>query len=106
MKCEICKKKVSDKFSLPWIHKECARGKVSSRNRTNPERIIQEYGVKELQKSKEGRSILQNARVKYKEELLQPNDPDFQKVYGKQIKEREERRLEQVQQANKMWGRI
>ena len=103
MKCEVCKKGVRDKFSFPWIHRECARGNFWQRKRADPERLITEYGVKVLEKTIEGRAVLNNARKKYRAELVQQGDPEFDKLYGKQIKERAEARRELQQQSEKLW---
>lgn len=48
-------------------------------------------GVNELLKSPSGRAYLDKLQKKYWKETLQPNNPLFQKVWGKDIMEREKR---------------
>ena len=72
--------------------------------RTDPETLLQEYGVERLSQSREGRSVLENARQKYRAELVQPHDPEFKKLYGKEIKERQEARMAAVERSRKEWG--
>ena len=71
--------------------------------REDPERIIREHGVEKLMQSSEGRMIINRAREKYKAELVQPNHPEFKKLYGKEIKKREEIRKENERKADAMW---
>lgn len=59
------------------------------RIRVDAETIIQEYGVGELSKTAAGRSVIENARQKYRTELIQPSDPSFNAYYGKEVKQRE-----------------
>lgn len=69
----------------------------------DPEALIREYGAAELSKTSEGRMVLRRAGEKYKAELVQPGDPEFKKLYGKQHRENEERRRENEAMANKEW---
>lgn len=101
MKCELCKKHVpkNDPHGLPWVHRVCVQREIAKEQReksmrSDPERIIQEVGAIELSKTTEGRAILDRARRKWKKELLQPTDPEFQKEYGPMLKQREELRRE------------
>lgn len=48
-------------------------------------------GVNELLKSPSGRAYLGELQKRYWKETLQPSDPRFEKVYGKEIREREEK---------------
>ena len=52
-------------------------------------------GVNELLKSPSGREHLANLQKRHWKDLLQPSDPRFQKVYGKEIEDRN-RRLEET----------
>ena len=71
--------------------------------RSDPDRIIHENGVAKLEKTHEGRVVLNNARKKWAAELVQPGDPEFNKLYGKQVRERQEARRELQEQSKKMW---
>jgi len=66
------------------------------------DRIIHEYGAQELSKTSAGQDILKRAGHKYRTELVQPGDPEFNKLYGKQNKEREERRRANVEISQRM----
>jgi len=70
---------------------------------SDPDRIIHEHGVGVLEKTQEGRIVLDRARNKYKAELVQPGHPEFNKLYGKQVKEREEARRELQEHSRKLW---
>jgi len=59
-------------------------------------------GAKELQKSPSGRRYLDKLRKKYELDVLQPSDPKFYKVYGKDIKRREENQSKQETEAQDM----
>lgn len=69
----------------------------------DPDRIINEYGVKTLEKTAEGRVVLANARKKWAAELVQPGDPEFNKLYGKQVKERAEAYRTLQEHSRKLW---
>lgn len=60
-------------------------------------------GVKELVKTAEGRRYLSKLQKKHELDILQPNDPRFNKVYGDQIKKRQEVRIQQEQKAKDEW---
>ena len=76
---------------------------LGTKKEGNPERIIQEVGATELSKTPEGRKVLIKAGEKYKAELTQPGDPEFKKLYGKQIKEQAEMKRENERISEKMW---
>lgn len=69
----------------------------------DPDRIIHEYGAKKLSETKEGQIVLDKARKKYATELVQPGDPEFNKLYGKQVKERNEARRALQEQSRALW---
>jgi len=105
MKCEVCGKSTkNDPQSFPWIHRTCAQVRRTEIRSADPDRIINEYGVGVLEKTVEGRAVLNKARKKWAAELVQPGDPEFNKLYGKQVKEREEARRELQRQSGEMWG--
>lgn len=66
-------------------------------------RLLKEHGGEKLLKTAEGRAVLNNLRQQYKMETLQPSDPDFHKVYGKDIKKREEARVALEAQSRREW---
>lgn len=70
----------------------------------DPDRIIHEFGAKVLSETKEGQKVLEKARHKYRAELVQPGDPEFNKLYGKQVKERNEARRELQEQSRALWA--
>ena len=47
------------------------------------EKILKEVGVKKLSESRSGREYLSRLKKRFKVDLLQPNDKDFGKYYGK-----------------------
>jgi len=75
-----------------------------SRLRADPERILHEWGVGQLEKTGEGRVVLSNLRKRYEKELLQPSDPRFLKEYGKEIRERAEMKRENERISKEMWA--
>lgn len=105
-----CKKRVPerDPHGLPYMHARCAkflREETHEKRRSDgdPERIISEYGATELSKTVEGRKVIERAARKYKAELVQPGHPEFEKLYGRQVREREEHRRENERIARDMW---
>ena len=70
------------------------RFSVQKPRRTDPETIIQEHGVEKLSKTREGRVVLENARTKYRAELLQPHEPEFNAYWGKDVRRREKEMAE------------
>ncbi len=104
MRCEVCHKSTKDDpQSFPWIHRSCAQVSSSGKRPDDPERIIHEFGAKKLSETREGQKVLDRARKKYAAELVQPGDPEFNKLYGKQVKEREEARRELQRQSREAW---
>ena len=63
-------------------------GKQMKGIRRDPEDIIKEVGAEKLSKTAEGRAILENARSKYRAELIQPHEPEFNKYWGKDVERR------------------
>lgn len=105
MNCFYCKKRVVGKHGWPWRHDQCVeRRSVSQKQRRDPEAIIQEYGAKKLSETQEGRRVLENARQKYRVELLQPGDPEFNKYYGKEIARKEKDRRELEAESRRLKG--
>ena len=90
---------------LKHTHRGCRFVKKEAliKRRVDPERIISEYGATELSKTKDGVRVLEAARKKYRAELVQPGDPEFKKLYGKQHKEQAELRRHNEDVAKKMW---
>lgn len=68
----------------------------------NPDKIIQKYGVAELNKSPQGREVLAKAREIHKIDLIQPNDPKFERFYGKEVRAREELKRKNEDKAREM----
>ena len=60
-------------------------------------------GLNELAKSPQGRLYIEKIRKENKLKLLQPDDPLFLKVYGDDIKKKEEVRLRQIRESKDMW---
>lgn len=56
-------------------------------------------GVNELLKSPSGREYLKRLQEIYWKEILQPSDPRFEKVYGKQIAETRRKLEEKIRQS-------
>lgn len=108
MKCELCGK-ATGPDDPDFAHVDCRQKQFVPASwsgigkRYDPERILNEEGVEKLQQSAEGRMVLDRARAKYKAELVQPGDPEFNKLYGKEIKDREEARKANVEISKKMW---
>lgn len=69
------------------VTKTCVPTHMSDRR--DPDSIIEEYGVGVLEKTREGRTVLENARAKHAIELLQPTDHSFNKYWGKDVARRE-----------------
>jgi hypothetical protein len=67
------------------------------------EAMLKKYGVEDLSSNASGREILGRLQKKYWKECLQPSDPRFEKVYGKQTKESEEKLNKLKETAHKMW---
>ena len=65
------------------------------KHRTDPETLIQEYGAEKLSQTNEGVKILERAREKYRVELLQPHEPEFQRYWGKDV-ERRKREMQEI----------
>lgn len=74
------------------------------RGSRDPEALIKEYGATELSKTSEGRMVLRRAGQRYKAELVQPGDPEFNKLYAKQNKEIAERRRANEERSRKEWA--
>lgn len=96
-RCASCSKKATEaRFkAVPSFRRD--------RRASDPETYIQEYGVQSLEKTSEGRVILEKARSKYKAELVQPGDPEFNKLYGKEVRARQEEKMEREREAKQMW---
>ncbi len=94
-----------DSYYEHWRERKCTRPSIETKKKGSydADRIINEYGVGVLEKTPEGRKVLNKARRKYAAELVQPGDPEFDKLYGKQVKEREEARRELQEQSRRMW---
>ena len=90
-------------YCSPWCASTTSTSPTKASLRANPERLLKEYGGKELLRTSEGRAVLSAARSKYKKELLQPSDPDFHKEYGKQIKQNEEAKRDLSATADRLW---
>lgn len=113
MKCKRCENDFSwhDWAQKPFCSPFCKKGGVDEveveYNKHNkpydPDRIINEYGVGKLEKTAEGQAVLRRARKKWAAELVQPGDPEFNKLYGKQVKEREEARSALQEQSRREW---
>lgn len=62
-------------------------------------------GVKELQKSKSGLEYLRKLQKKHHLELIQPDDPKFEQVYGEKLRRDAERKRQSEQKAKEEWER-
>ena len=104
MRCDICTKEI-DSYFEHWRGGKCSRPSLELKKKGSydPERIIHEYGAKKLSETREGQIVLNKARKKYAAELVQPGDPEFNKLYGKQVKEREEARRELQEKSRSAW---
>lgn len=72
--------------------------------RRDPDEVIREYGVGVLEKTREGRVVLENARSKYAKELLQPGDPSFNTYWGKDVAKRERDMAELRRESRRLKG--
>ena len=102
-KCKECGKvlkEFGEAGGLSYVCGECAgkrvvyadinRVKIAKRGvRRDPEEIIKEVGAEKLSKTAAGRTVLENARSKYRAELIQPHEPEFKKYWGKEVAKRE-----------------
>lgn len=70
----------------------------------DPERIVSEYGAKELSKTKEGVKVLERNAKKYEKELIQPSDPRFEKEWGKEVRQRNEEMREVRRESDRQWA--
>jgi len=61
-----------------------------------------EYSVDELLKSPSGRAHLADLQKRHWKDILQPSDPRFDKVYGKQVKDTQEKMDKNKRKANEM----
>ena len=100
-KCSCGKvlKEFGEADGLNYICGECAKKRVVYRDvnrvsvrkggiRRDPEEIIKEVGAEKLSKTAAGRTILENARSKYRAELIQPHEPEFKSYWGKDVERR------------------
>ena len=85
---------------MNYICGECAKKRVvyaevnkvvvrRGGKRRDPEEIIKEEGAEKLSKTAAGRTVLENARSKYRAELIQPHEPEFKAYWGKDVARRE-----------------
>ena len=70
--------------------------------RRDPEEIIKEVGAEKLSKTAAGRVVLENARSKYRAELLQPHEPEFNKYWGKTVERRNKEMAEVRAESQRM----
>lgn len=77
-------------------------GSPAKKKRTDPETIIQEYGAVKLSETSAGRVVLENARAKYRVELIQPHEPEFKKYWGKDVERREKQMAELRHESQRM----
>ena len=77
-------------------------GSPAKKNRTDTERMIREHGAVKLSETSAGRIVLENARAKYRVELLQPHEPEFKKYWGKDVERREKRMTELRRESQRM----
>lgn len=110
MRCDRCGADFSwhEWAQKPFCSPYCKNWKEETmedvkRVRSNPERILKEYGAKELSKTREGVRVIERAASKYKKELLQPGHPDFNREWGKDVKAREEAHRDLRAESNRMW---
>lgn len=106
--CYLCGKAVDrNGGDFPWVHRQCAREKdqPTIKRRGPNEELLNEYGVGEITKTDSGRKYLDQVRKKYEIDALQPTDPRFKEIYGKQLKEVAAIRKEQAEQAKREWAR-
>lgn len=68
----------------------------------NYDAVIARYGVDKLSKSPQGREVLNKAREAHKIDLIQPNDPKFNRFYGKQVEYREQQKRRNEEIAKEM----
>ncbi|MEB3215560.1 MAG: hypothetical protein VKN72_04755 [Nostocales cyanobacterium 94392] len=67
------------------------------------EEMLARDGVDKISKSYTGRKYLANLQKKYENDILQPNNPKFNKVYGKRIEEQKKLKEKNETIANDMW---
>lgn len=86
--CSDCSKK-------RVVYEDTNRVVVANKGkRRDPEAIIQEEGVEKLSKTVAGRTVLENARAKYRAELIQPHESEFNAYWGKDVARREKEMAE------------
>ena len=67
------------------------------------EEHLKRVGVKKLLESASGREYLSSLQKKYEKELIQPGDPRFLQLYGRQIEEREKEKARLEKQSRDSW---
>lgn len=93
--CGKVLKEFGEAEGLSYVCGECAKKRavytdtnkvkvIKGGIRRDPEEIIKEIGAKKLSETASGRTVLENARHKYRAELIQPHEPEFNKYWGKQ----------------------
>lgn len=93
-----------EKMGLNYVCSDCSKKRVvyadinravaKGGRRRDPEAIIQEEGVEKLSKTAAGRTVLENARAKYRAELIQPHESEFNAYWGKDVARREKEMAE------------
>ena len=60
-------------------------------------------GASELIKSADGRKYLGKLQERYKDDILQPDNPRFKKVWGEKLEKNHSIRVKQEEEAGAMW---
>lgn len=68
------------------------------------DKVLKEVGVKKLSQSKSGREYMEKLRGRHKNDLLQPTDKKFDKVYGKKLRFDQKIQDRQEKESQDMWG--
>ena len=68
--------------------------------------FLKNEGVFEMQKSQGGRQALDRLRKRHEIDLLQPSDPRFERVYGKEVRKNAEIKSNQERMAADEWREV
>ena len=60
-------------------------------------------GARELLKSADGRKYLAKIQERYTDDILQPDNPRFKKVYGAKIEKNRKIKEQQTEQSKALW---
>ena len=107
IRCERCTLSIEGAHGigecpLEPLHSPLRVSKQGNPKRSDPETIIREHGVEKLSKTYEGRRVIENARAKYRAELIQPGEPGFDRYWGKDVARREKDMAQVKEESRRM----